>query len=76
MTNEDIDRLLEQAVREAAPEELYKYAFARLVAAAERAKLQDQINTLHAMYVQACAQRDELMDQQRAMVAAMRGRLQ
>jgi hypothetical protein len=36
MTNEEIDRLLEQAVREAAPDELYKYPFARLVAAAER----------------------------------------
>ncbi len=36
MTDEEIDRLLEQAVREAAPEELYKYPFARLVAAAER----------------------------------------
>lgn len=36
MTNEEVDRLLEQAVQEAAPNELYKYAFARLVAAAER----------------------------------------
>lgn len=36
MTNEEIDRLLEQAVREAKPEELYKYPFARLVAAHER----------------------------------------
>ena len=36
MTNEDIDRMLEQAVREAAPQELYKYPFARIVAAAER----------------------------------------
>ena len=36
MTDEEVDRLLEQAVQEAAPNELYKYAFARLVAAAER----------------------------------------
>ncbi len=45
MTNEDIDRMLEQAVREAAPHELYKYPFARIVAAAEReacAKLCDE----------------------------------
>jgi len=46
MTNEDIDRMLEQAVREAAPQELYKYPFARIVAAAEReacAKLCDEM---------------------------------
>ena len=36
MTNEDIDRMMEQAVREAAPQELYKYPFARIVAAAEQ----------------------------------------
>ena len=47
MTNEEIDRLLDQAVQEAAPNELYKYAFARLVAAYEReacAKVCEQIN--------------------------------
>ncbi len=36
MNNEDVDRLLAQAVREAEPNELYKYRFAKLVAAAER----------------------------------------
>lgn len=36
MTNDDIDRLIEQAVREAASNEQFKYPFARLVAAATR----------------------------------------
>ena len=36
MTNEEVDRLLNQAVQEAAPNEWYKYTFARLVAAHER----------------------------------------
>jgi hypothetical protein len=36
MNNEEVDRLLAQAVREAEPNELYKYRFAKLVAAAER----------------------------------------
>lgn len=39
-------------------------------------KLLGQIETLHDMYVQVCSQRDELMDQQRAQVAAMRGQVQ
>ena len=50
MTNEDIDRMLEQAVREAAPHELYKYPFARIVAAAEReacAKAIDDLSLAH-----------------------------
>jgi hypothetical protein len=34
MTDEEVDRLLAQAVREAEPNELYKYRFAKLVAAA------------------------------------------
>jgi hypothetical protein len=50
--------------------------FTAMVEQAERRKLQDQIDTLHDMYVQACSQRDELMDQQRAMVEKMRGRIQ
>jgi hypothetical protein len=50
MTNEEIDRLLEQAVREAAPEELYKYPFARLVAAAEREACLKVCNEIAAMY--------------------------
>ena len=50
--------------------------FAKLVAAKKEAEMQYRINTLHAMYEQACKQRDELMDEQRSMVAAMRGRIQ
>jgi hypothetical protein len=50
--------------------------FADLVANAEREKLQGQIETLHAMYEVAVKQRDYLMDQQSAQVAAMRGRVQ
>ncbi len=47
-----------------------------LARADERTKLQGQIETLHAMYELASRQRDSLMDEQRAQVAAMRGRLQ
>ena len=46
MNNEEVDRLLAQAVREAEPNELYKYRFAKLVAAAEReecAKVLDEM---------------------------------
>ena len=50
--------------------------FTTMVEAAERRKLEDQIETLSLMYRQACDQRDELMDQQRAMVERMRGRIQ
>ena len=41
-----------------------------------RQEMQGRIDTLHAMYEQASRQRDELMDQQRAQVAAMKGRIQ
>jgi archaellum component FlaC len=47
-----------------------------LQAADELERMQQGIDTLHTMYEQACRQRDELMDQQRAQVAAMRGRIQ
>lgn len=40
------------------------------------AKLRGDIETLHAMYEQVSRQRDELMDVQRSMVEAMRGRIQ
>lgn len=42
----------------------------------EHEEMQHRLDALHAMYEQACQQRDELMDQQRAQIAAMRGRLQ
>jgi archaellum component FlaC len=47
-----------------------------LQAADELERIQQGIETLHAMYEQASRQRDELMDQQRAQVEAMRGRVQ
>jgi plasmid stabilization system protein ParE len=46
--------------------------FAELVAQHERKKLQGQIKTLGAMYELATKQRDVLMDEQRAQVAAWR----
>jgi hypothetical protein len=47
-----------------------------LRAADELERMQKGIETLHAMYEQAVKQRDYLMDQQRAQVEAMRGRVQ
>jgi hypothetical protein len=38
--------------------------------------LSGKVDSLHAMYEQASKQRDELMDQQRAQVEAMRGKMQ
>jgi hypothetical protein len=43
---------------------------------AERRVMQAKIETLYAMYELAVKQRDYLMDQQRAQVEAMRGRVQ
>ena len=43
---------------------------------AERKEMQAKIETLYAMYEVAVKQRDYLMDQQRAQVEAMRGRVQ
>ena len=40
------------------------------------ANLRGDISTLHALYEQACKQRDELMDEQRAMIAKARGQMQ
>lgn len=50
--------------------------FTTMVEQAERRKLEGQIETLDEMYKLVCRQRDELMDQQRAQVAQMRGQLQ
>jgi hypothetical protein len=47
-----------------------------LQAADELERMQQGIETLHAMYTQASRQRDELMDAQSALVAKMRGRIQ
>jgi hypothetical protein len=54
----------------------YAEKFATLVAEAERKVMQAKIETLYAMYELAVKQRDYLMDQERAQVAAMRGRIQ
>ena len=40
------------------------------------ANLRGQIETLSAMYELASKQRDQLMDEQRSQIAAMRGRMQ
>ena len=50
--------------------------FTTMVEQAERKKLEGQIETLDEMYKLASRQRDELMDQQRAQVEGMRGRIQ
>lgn len=41
-----------------------------------RKEMQGRVETLDEMYKMVCRQRDELMDQQRAQVEAMRGRMQ
>ena len=41
-----------------------------------RQEMQGRVETLDEMYKLVCRQRDELMDQQRAQVEAMRGRIQ
>jgi ClpP class serine protease len=50
--------------------------FASRIAEAERKEMQAKIETLYAMYEVVVKQRDYLMDQQSAQVAAMRGRVQ
>jgi archaellum component FlaC len=47
-----------------------------LQAADELERLQQGIETLHAMYEQVCRQCDQLMDVQRSMVEQLRGRIQ
>ena len=47
-----------------------------LQAADELERLQQGIETLYTMYEQVCKQRDQLMDVQRSMVEALRGRIQ
>ncbi len=47
-----------------------------LQAADELAGMQAKIETLYAMYELVTKQRDYLMDQQRAQIEAMRGRVQ
>jgi hypothetical protein len=75
MTQDEIIEMTRQAGGfDATPAFLER--FAKLVAEAERKEMQAKIETLYAMYELAVKQRDYLMDQQRAQVAAMRGRVQ
>ncbi len=75
MTREDIIRMAQETgVTAERVRDLER--FAKLVAEHERTKLQGQIETLHAMYELASKQRDYLMEQQNAQVAAMRGKMQ
>jgi hypothetical protein len=75
MNREEIVRLTREAGGfDATPSFLER--FAELVAKAEREKLKGQIETLGAMYELAAKQRDELMDQQRADIEAMRRKMQ
>ena len=55
-------------------EDCWKWHHECAVAKIER--LQEGTETLYAMYEQACQQRDQLMDQQSAQIAAIRGRVQ
>ena len=48
--------------------------FVAMVAAEKEREMQDRVDTLHAMYEQACRHRDQLMDAQRATIAAMRSK--
>ena len=77
MTREDIIRMAQEAGI-IHPEMVDKTLerFAALVASAEREKARAEIDALYEMYKLVCSQRDEFMDEQRAQVAALRGRMQ
>jgi len=47
-----------------------------LQAADELERLQRGVESLYDRYMQVCRQREELLDTQRSMVEAMRGRIQ
>jgi hypothetical protein len=72
MTQNEIKELIEdlRLNHEFCPKEVI------LQAADELERMQQGIDTLQVMYTMASNQRDELMDQQRAQIAAMRGRIQ
>jgi hypothetical protein len=81
MNEDDVFNLADKAglgfVKHADPKDVAKFQrFAALVASAEREKLKGQIETLGAMYELASKQRDELMNQQRADIEAMRRKMQ
>ena len=64
--------LIAEAEREACAEVCEDHFAAG--AAAERNVLKDRIDTLQKLYKQAIRQRDQLMNEQRAQVAAIRAR--
>jgi DNA-directed RNA polymerase subunit F len=72
MTQNEIKALVEdlRLNHEFCPKEII------LQAADELERMQQGIETIYNMYTMASNQRDELMDQQRAQIAAMRGRIQ
>jgi archaellum component FlaC len=72
MTSEQLKDLIEdlRLNHEYCPKEVI------LKAADELERMQQGIETLHAMYELASKQRDALMDEQRAQIEAMRGRVQ
>ena len=77
MNNDDIIKLaIEHTINGLKFNEDGLLRFAKLVAEHERKEMQAKIETLYAMYELAVKQRDYLMDQQRAQVEAMRGRVQ
>ena len=81
MTHEELFELADKVglgfIRHASAREVEKFeGLVKLIAFNEREKVRGQIETLGAMYELAAKQRDALMDEQRARVAAMRGRVQ
>ena len=56
-------------------QEIEREACAQIADEKER-EMQARVDTLHAMYEQACQHRDQLMDERRATIAAMRGKTQ
>ena len=81
MTRDDIIRMAREAnlhwyANELNEEPFFEILerFVNLVAAAEREEYQHRIDTLHNMYTLVSQQRDQLMDQQRAQVEAIRAR--
>jgi DNA-binding transcriptional regulator YbjK len=75
----DITKLIEdlELNHEYCPKEVILQAAAELRRLHEvELSAQDRVERLYVIYQQACQHRDELMDQQRAQIAAMRGRMQ
>lgn len=76
MTPQLLKQFWDDSWDENTPLSTVREKFANFVREHERQALQLQIDSLHALYLQACGQRDILMDQQRSQIAAIRGKLQ